>query len=66
MVQLKKELEIKFPEIFSEGLGFYSKFKAKFEDKENVMPVFPPKRAVLYASVDIIDKKKTRKTGCNR
>ena len=38
--KLKKELKIKFPEIFSEGLGFFSKVKAKFEVKENVMPVF--------------------------
>ena len=38
--KLKKELKIKFPEIFSEGLGFCSKAKAKFEVKENVMPVF--------------------------
>ena len=38
--KLKKELKIKFPEIFSEGLGFCSKVKAKFEVKKNVMPVF--------------------------
>ena len=38
--KLQKELKIKFPEIFSEGLGFCSKVKAKFEVKENVMLVF--------------------------
>ena len=54
--KLKKELKIKFQEIFSKGLGFCSKVKAKFEVKENVMPVFRPKRPVLYASVEIIDK----------
>ena len=37
--KLKKELKIKFLEIFS-GLQFCSKVKAKFEVKENVMPVF--------------------------
>ena len=30
--------------------GFCSKVKAKFEIKENVKPVFRPKRAVPYAS----------------
>ena len=42
--KLKKEKKI--PEIFSEGLGFRSKVKAKFELKENVTPVFRPKRQV--------------------
>ena len=41
--KLKKELKVKFAEIFSEGLGFCSKVKAKFEVKENVMPVFDRK-----------------------
>ena len=54
--KLKKELKIKFPEIFLEGLGFCSKVKAKFEVKENVMSVFRPKKPVPYASVEIIDK----------
>ena len=58
--KLKKELKEKFPEIFSEGLGFYSKVKAKFELKENVMPVFRPKRQVPYALVEIIDKELER------
>ena len=38
--KLKKELRMKFPEIFSEGLGFCSKVKTKFQVKKNVMPVF--------------------------
>ena len=58
--KLKKGLKIKFPEIFSEGIGFCSKVKAKFEVKENVMPVFRSKRQVPYASVEIIDKKLRR------
>ena len=58
--KLKKELKIKFLEIFSEGLGFCSKVKAKFEVKENVMPVFQPKRPVPYVLVKIIDKELER------
>ena len=54
--KLKKELKIKCPEIFSEGLGFCSNVQAKFEIKENVMPVFWSKRPVPYASAEIIDK----------
>ena len=54
--KLKKELKIKFPEIFSEGLGFCSKIKTKFKVKENVMSVFQLKRLVPYASVEITDK----------
>ena len=49
--KLKKELKIKFSKIFSEGIGFCSKVKAKFEVKENIMPVFRSKRLVSYASV---------------
>ena len=48
--KLKKELKIKFPEIFSEGIGFCSKVKAKFE------VIFRRKRPVPNASVEIIHK----------
>ena len=48
--KLKKELKMKFPDIFSEGL----------EVKENVMPVFRPKRAVPSVSVEIGDKELER------
>ena len=51
-----RQVQIKFLEIFLEGLGFCSKAKAKFEVKENVMPVFRSKRPALYAPVEIIDK----------
>ena len=54
--KLKKVLKIKFQGIFSEGIGFCSKVKAKFKVKENVMPVFRSKTPLPYASVDIIDK----------
>ena len=66
--KLKKELKIKFPEIFSEGLGFCSKVKAKFEVKENFMPVFRSNRRAPDASVEIIDKELGRlgRTECNR
>ena len=43
-------------EVRTEGLGFCSKFKAKFEVKVNVMPVYRPKRPIPYASIEIIDK----------
>ena len=58
--KLKKELKIKFPEIFSEELGFCSKVKAKFDVKENIMLVFCSRRTVPYASVEIIDKELER------
>ena len=58
--KLRKERKIKFPEIFSEGLRFCSKVKAKFEVKENVLPVFQLKRAVPYVSIEIIGKELER------
>ena len=58
--RLKKAQKIKFLKIFSEGIGFCSKFKAKFAVKENIMPVFRQKRGVPYASVKIIDKELER------
>ena len=36
--KLKRELRANFPEIFSEGLVFCSKVKAKFELKEDATP----------------------------
>ena len=36
--------------------GFCSKVKAEFDVKENIMPIFRPKRQIPYALVDIIDK----------
>ena len=48
---LKKELKIKFSEIFSGGFGKCNKMKAKFELKENVQPVFKKKRNVPFASL---------------
>ena len=58
--KLKKELKIEFSEIFSEGIGFCSKVKAKFEVKENVILVFRLKWTVPYSSVEIIDKELER------
>ena len=46
---LKKELKIKFSEVFSGGFGRCNKMKAKFELKENVRPVFKKKRNVPFA-----------------
>ena len=46
---LKKELKIRFSEVFSGGLGRCNKMKTKFKLKENVLPVFKKKRNIpLY------------------
>ena len=50
MEKSKKELLIKFPEIFSEGFGSCTKTKATFKIKEDVMPIFRPKRKVPFAA----------------
>ena len=54
--KLKRELKANFPPIFLEGLGFCSKVKAKFNLKENVTPIFQPKRQVLFVALGNIDK----------
>ena len=58
--KLKKELKMKFPEIFSEGLGTCLKAKATFELKDNVQPIFRPKRQVPFAALETIDKELDR------
>ena len=50
---------IKFPETASEGLGRCTKAKATFKIKENVMPIFRPKRKVLFAAEMSINKDQT-------
>ena len=60
----KKELKIKFSEVFSCCLGRCNKMKAKFEKKENVLPVFKKKRNVSFASLKKInDELKLEKMG---
>ena len=48
---------MKYPEIFSEGLGRCTKAKATFKIKENVMPIFRPERKVPFAAKASISKK---------
>ena len=48
---LKKELKIKFSEVFSGGLGRCNKIKSKFELKEKIQLVFRKKRNVSFASL---------------
>lgn len=44
--KLQRELKQVFSNIFSDKLGASSKTKAKFEIKENLVPIFMPKRNV--------------------
>ncbi|XP_062540765.1 uncharacterized protein K02A2.6-like [Armigeres subalbatus] len=48
-------LKSTFPNVFSEQLGLCSKTKVKLELKENIRPVFVPKRPVAYAMYDAVD-----------
>ena len=62
---LKKELKIKFSEVFPGGLGRCNKMKAKFKLKKNVQLVFKKKRNVLFASLkQINDELELEKNGC--
>ena len=45
--KFKKELKIRFSELFSGGLGRCSRIKAKFELKENIWPVFKKKKCTI-------------------
>ncbi|XP_055633904.1 uncharacterized protein K02A2.6-like [Toxorhynchites rutilus septentrionalis] len=49
-------LKSSFPEVFSEKLGLCTRTKVKLELKENVRPVFCPKRPVAYAMYDTVDR----------
>ena len=55
--KLEKELNIKSPEMFSEGLVSCSKIKAKFEVKENEVPVFRPKKQYPMRRLKLLFKK---------
>ena len=46
---LKKELKIRFSDVFSVSLGRCNKIKAQFKLKENVQPVFKKKNNVPFA-----------------
>ncbi|XP_055623717.1 uncharacterized protein K02A2.6-like [Toxorhynchites rutilus septentrionalis] len=53
-------LKSSFPEVFSEKLGLCTRTKVKLELKENVRPVFCPKRPVAYAMYDTVDRELDR------
>ena len=58
--KLKEDLRIKFPEVFSNGLGRCTKISAKFEIKKDAKPVFKKKRNVPFASIEQINKELIR------
>ena len=55
-----KDLKIKFPQVFPEGLGICKKTEAKFEVKENAKPIFKRKRNVSFGALEQIDKELER------
>jgi len=52
------ELKNEFPQVFSEGLGCCTKTEVRFEIKDNVKPVFKPKRNVPFSSLEVIKNSK--------
>ena len=58
--KIKTELKGSFPEVFSVGLGKCTKFKAKFELKENTCPIFRKKLNVPFAATEEINKELDR------
>ena len=54
------ELKGSFPEVFSAGLGKYTKIKAKFEQKKNTRLIFWKKRSVPFAATEEINKELDR------
>ena len=48
-------LKSEFPRVFSEGLGVCTKTEVNFELKQNVKPVFKPKRNVPFSSKQDIE-----------
>ena len=54
--KFKKELMIKFPEIFSEGFGTCTKAKATFKIKVDMTPILRSKRKVSLTAEASISK----------
>ena len=52
---LMNELKNEFPRVFSEGLGECEKTKVKIELKDDVKPVFRPKRNVPFAALESVN-----------
>ena len=54
------ELKGCYPELFSAGLGKYTKIKAKFELKKGTPPIFGKKRNVPFAVTEQKNKEPDR------
>ena len=50
------KLKSEFNKVFADELGCCTKTEVRFELKDNVKPVFKPKRKVLFSSSETIDK----------
>ena len=59
-VNLKKEIEQRFRQVFTGGLGKCSKLKAKLKVKYGTQPVFKKKRNVPFAALEQINKELDR------
>jgi hypothetical protein len=55
-----RELRQRFREVFASSLGRCTKAKASLQLKENVTPVYRPKRPVPYAAQECVDKELER------
>ena len=54
------KLKSEFNKIFADELGCYMKTEVRFELKDNVKPIFKPKRKVSFSSLETIDKESQR------
>lgn len=54
------QLKQQFPRAFQPGLGLCTKSKARLTLKENVQPVFKPKRPVAYAMQHLVEEELQR------
>ena len=54
------KLKSEFNKVFADVLGFCTKTEVRFELKNNVKPVFKPKRKVPFSSLETIDKELRR------
>ena len=60
LVNLKKDVKQRFPQIFSGGLGKCFKLKAKLKVKGGAQPVFKKKRNVPFAAQEQINNELDR------
>ena len=54
------KLKSEFNKVFADELGCCMKTEVRFELKDNVKPVFKPKRKVPFSSLETIDKELRR------